>query len=439
MSRTRTETMRRRRASSRRRKLAALNAALLIAVGVVVAWNVWASNSGGETADERPMQENPAGPTLGETEAPGDDAAAPSEPAGETGNDGEAPAEEPSADGEAAEPESGTETPETETPGAGGDGGRVKLAFVGDVLLGEYVGTLLERNGFDYPYPHVKGQLQGADLAIANLETSVTSFGGEKPGKKQYEFRSDPDALPAFKEAGFDLVNLANNHTLDFGPDALRDTMKHLEESDLLHVGAGETIEEAYAPVYVEKDGLRIAVFGFTRVVPDVSWKVDKNNFGLAHTYDYTEPVKAIKKAAGEADLVVVMAHWGEERAQEPHPEKQVDLGRRFIDAGADLVVGSHPHVLQGFERYGGGWIAYSLGNFIFTKSKDPLTYEAAILEAECGGGGDCSLKLTPYFADTPQPQPMPPERTKELLARLDKLSVGASVDAEGNIESTDE
>ncbi|WP_158299229.1 CapA family protein [Paenibacillus antri] len=442
MSRTRTETMRRRRASSRRRKLAALNAVLLVAVGVVVAWNVWASNSGGDTADGRPMQESAAGPTPGESEAPDDEAAAPEEPADEMGDDGEGTAgQETSTDGEATEPGAGpgSETPETETPGAGGDGGRVKLAFVGDVLLGEYVGTLLERHGFDYPYTHVKGQLQGADLAIANLETSVTSLGGEKPGKKQYEFRSDPDALPAFKEAGFDLVNLANNHTLDFGPDALRDTMKHLEESELLHVGAGETMDEAYTPVYVEKNGLRIAVFGFTRVVPDVSWKVGKNSLGLAETYDYTEPVKAIKKAAEEADLVVVMAHWGEERAQEPHPEKQVDLGRRFVDAGADLVVGSHPHVLQGFERYGGGWIAYSLGNFIFTKSKDPLTYEAAILEAECGEGGDCSLKLTPYFADTPQPQPMPPERTKELLARLDQLSVGASVDAEGKIEPDDE
>jgi poly-gamma-glutamate synthesis protein (capsule biosynthesis protein) len=435
--------MRRRRASGRRRKLAALNAILLVGVGAVIAWNVWASDSGGETADERPIQENAAKPEPAEAETPvGNGADAPDAPTGETpgesgADDGGAPPAEP----EAEEPTPDAEAEPPESDGSGGvpagegeGGGRVTLAFVGDVLLGESVGAALARNGFDYPYAHVKERLQAADFAAANLETSVTARELEKPGAKTYEFRSDPDALPAFKEAGFDLVNLANNHTLDFGPIGLRDTMKHLDESELLRVGAGETADEAYAPVYVEKNGLRVAVFGFTRVVPDTSWKVGENTIGLAETYDYTRPVEEIEKASKEADLVVVLTHWGDERVQVPHPKEQVELGRRFIDAGADLIVGSHPHVLQGFERYGDGWIAYSLGNFIFTKSKDPLTYEAAVLEAECGAGGDCRLKLTPYWADTPQPQPMPPERTKALLERLDKLSVGASVDAEGNV-----
>jgi len=435
---SRTETMRRRRRSGRRRKLFALNAGLLIAIGAVIAWNVWAAGPDGAPAGERPMQEGAAKP--GAAPAPdgeGAEAAPPTaeEPAPEGAEDG--------AQQEGAELPAAGGAGNGDGTGDGGDGandggnsGRVKLAFVGDVLLGEYVGTLMERNGFDYPYVHVGDQLRSADIAAANLETAVTALAGEKPGLKTYEFRSDPDALPAFREAGFDLVNLANNHTLDFGADGLRDTMKHLEASELLHVGAGETADEAYAPVYIEKNGLRVAIFGFTRVIPDTSWKVGAKKLGLADTYNYTRPVQEIEKAAAEADVVIVLTHWGDEGTQEPHPQEQVELGRRFIDAGADLVVGSHPHVLQGFEKYGGGWIAYSLGNFIFTKSKNPLTYEAAVLEAECGEDGDCSLKLTPYYADTPQPQPMAPERTRELMARLDELSVGASVDAEGNISA---
>ncbi len=457
---TRTETMRRRRASGRRRKLAALNAALLVGVGAVIAWNVWASDSGGEASGERPMQENAAKPGRAEAGMPaGEDAengrdAAAKEAPDESGASPEAGEGEAAPDSEST---SGGDTasPEAEAPGTGGsdggaagaggtgeeadDGGRVTLAFVGDVLLGESVGAAMLRNGFDYPYAHVKERLQAADFAAANLETAVTARDMEKPGAKTYEFRSDPDALPAFKEAGFDLVNLANNHTLDFGEVGLRDTMKHLDESELLYVGAGETADDAFAPVYVEKNGLRIAVLGFTRVIPDGEWRAGPSKPGLADTYNYTRPVEEIQKAAAEADLVVVLTHWGDERVQEPHPKEQVELGRRFIDAGADLIVGSHPHVLQGFERYGDGWIAYSLGNFIFTKSKDPLTYEAAVLEANCGAGGDCSLKLTPYWADSPQPQPMAPERTKALLERLDKLSIGATVDVEGNVAAKDE
>ena len=394
------------------------------------------------------MQEAAAKPEPAETETPvGNGGSEPDAPAGETPaesgavNEGEAPptdaapeAEEPASDAEADQP--GPDGSGGEPAGEGAGGGRVTLAFVGDVLLGESVGEALARNGFDYPYAHVKERLQAADFAAANLETAVTARELEKPGAKTYEFRSDPDALPAFKEAGFDLVNLANNHTLDFGEVGLLDTMKHLDESELLHVGAGETADDAFAPAYIEKNGLRIAILGFTRVIPDGAWRAGTKKPGLADSYNYTRPVEEIEKASKEADLVVVLTHWGDERVQEPHPQEQVELGRRFIDAGADLIVGSHPHVLQGFERYGDGWIAYSLGNFIFTKSKDPLTYEAAILEAECGAGGDCSLKLTPYWADTPQPQPMPPERTKALLERLDKLSVGASVDVEGNVSA---
>jgi len=408
----------RKRRTSRRRKLILANAALLAAIGAVVAWNVWASSPDeGRSAAPAEVEQRPA------------DAAPPAD---------DSPEEEPDAG--APDAPADTEEPTSEeAPLEPPADGTVKLAFVGDVLLGEYVGELMRRNGFDYPYVHVAELIRSADLAAANLETAVTDRAAEKPGNKTYEFNSDPDALPAFRDAGFDAVNLANNHTMDFGPDGLRDTMRHLDENGIAHVGAGETAEEAYAPEYIEKNGLRIALLGFSRVIPDVSWKVGDRKIGLAETYDYTKPVAAIEKAAAEADLVVVMAHWGDELREEPHPEKQVDLARRYIDAGADLVVGSHPHVLQGFERYGGGWIAYSLGNFIFTKSKEPLTYDSAVLLADCGRGGDCRLTVEPFRVDTPQPQPMDADRRAQVLARLSSLSIGVEVRSDGTVAEKQE
>jgi poly-gamma-glutamate capsule biosynthesis protein CapA/YwtB (metallophosphatase superfamily) len=419
MSRSRTVVLRRQRLK-RRRKLIAANVVLLAAICAVALWNGLFSPFGTDTGQ---AVESPRG-EQGVSEE-GDSHSESDEPEPGTDSDHKsALPEEPVMDNEPALPGESV---------ASNDSERVSLAFVGDVLLGEYVETLLYRHGFDYPYEHVNDILQKADFAAANMETAIVS-NREKPGLKTYEFRSDPDALPAFHEAGFDLVSLANNHAMDYGADGLRETMQHLKESEIAHVGAGENADDAYAPVYIEKNGLRIAVLGFSRVVPFVEWKVGKNTLGIAETYDYTRPVEAIKSAKAEADIVVVMVHWGDERTALPLPDEQVDLGHRYIDAGADLVIGSHPHVLQGFEYYKDRWIAYSLGNFIFTKSKDPLTYDSGILQAECRKGGACELQLTPMRADTPQPQPMSAEKIAELLARLSKLSYGASIDEEGHI-----
>ncbi|MCI3923900.1 CapA family protein [Paenibacillus sp. TRM 82003] len=449
MSRSRTKTARRER-TKRRRRLAAANGILIAGIAAVVLWNVLGDSSAGEPG--RTEAEQSAGTNDGErgnaSEPPGADVGTADPVAEEGAEQGAPPTSEPS-EGDSTHPSEGTEpsgesddgsstdpSAETSSDGAAGDaaGGTVSMAFVGDVLLGEYVGTLLNRHGFDYPYEHVSELLGRADVAAANLETAVTSMSGEKPGIKSFEFRSDPDALPAFREAGFDLVSLANNHSLDFGAEGLRDTMRHLKESELAFVGAGENAEEAYAPAFLEKNGLRIAVLGVTRVIPFTEWKAGANSLGLADAYGHKRSVREIEAAKKEADVVVVLVHWGEEKQLEPEPVEQVELGRRFVDAGADLVIGSHPHVLQGIERYKDRWIAYSLGNFIFTKSKEPLTYDSGILEASCRKGGECELRLTPFAVDTPQPTPMAPERAAAVLERVSGLSVGATIAPDGRV-----
>lgn len=416
MKLSRTETARRKRAR-RRRRLIAANAALVAAIAGVIIWNDWfIALSPQDAASSAQAEEMPSA-----VEAPSGEGGAPATDLKPEEGDSQA-----DVDGLPPLLDAAEETT-----------GKVTFAFVGDVLLGEYVGTLLEREGYDYPYVHVKDILQGADIAAANLETAVTEIEGEKPGRKSYEFRSSPKALPAFREAGFDIVNLANNHSLDFGPQGLRDTMKHLSDNDIAYVGVGETPEEAYAPVILERNGLRIAMLGVSYVVPFGDWKAGQGEIGVADAYDYRPAVAAVEKAKQAADLVVVLTHWGYELEEEPDEIRQVDLGRKLIDAGAHLVIGSHPHVLQGIEHYHGGWIAYSLGNFIFTTSTNPATYDSGILQATCTADGTCSLQLTPMRSDSPQPRPMDPMRSSELFARISNLSVGAVIDSEGRVVPT--
>ncbi|WJH37584.1 CapA family protein [Paenibacillus sp. CC-CFT747] len=239
--------------------------------------------------------------------------------------------------------------------------------------------------------------------------------------------------MPPFKEAGFDLVNLANNHILDYGQDALLDTFDNLKKNGIPYVGAGHNSQEAFEPVILDKKGMRIAFLGFSRVVPDNSWKASPNHPGVADTYNYTVPVESIRKAREKADLVVVIAHWGVER-QSQAEAYQRDLAHRYIEAGADLIIGGHPHVLQGFEKYKGKWIAYSLGNFIFTTNTVKETLDSMILEASCSKDRQCSLKALPIFTQWAKPVPMQPADAAKLFDRLSKVSYGSRILPDGRI-----
>src|SRR5690606_17358414 len=156
-------------------------------------------------------------------------------------------------------------------------------------------------------------------------------------------------------------------------------------------------------------------------------WKATKDSPGMAEAYDITRAIAAIEEADRQADVVVVMVHWGTEYTDRPEPN-QVKKGRQFIDAGADLVIGSHPHVLQGFEAYNGRWIAYSLGNFVFSGTKSPLSAETGILTATCRKDGECSLQFQPMLAKSAQPAPMEEAAAQALLAKLEAVSTAAVI-----------
>ncbi|WP_233568028.1 CapA family protein [Cohnella faecalis] len=311
-----------------------------------------------------------------------------------------APPAESQATSPAAPTESSAAVPSplaSPTPEETGDrSGSVTFAFVGDILPAARVAELMDKYGYDYPYREARSLLEAADLTAGNLETSITTR-GDPAQNKQYLFRGPAEALPAIKDAGFDVLSLANNHSLDYGWVGLRDTMDALDDIQLPHVGAGADAAEAYTPRYLERNGLTVGFIGVTRVVPETDWKAGTNHPGLAEAYDPTKVIAAIREAKGNADLVVVLVHWGIEKAERPD-DKQKTLGHAFVDAGADLVIGSHPHVLQGFEAYKGKWIAYSLGNFVFSTTGNPKTSETGFSRRNARPTASASLRLTRCF-----------------------------------------
>lgn len=345
----------------------------------------------------------------------------------DTQNDAESPSElEEPAPGVEAEPPA----PPAQPPAA--EEGEVLLSFVGDILLAGSVEKLMRQHGWDYPYAHVLSYIADADLTAGNLENPITRR-GTPAEDKQYVFQADPESLPALREAGFDVVGLANNHTLDMGVVGLMDTMEHLDAASIPHVGAGADDTAAFTPVILESRGIKVAYLSLSRVLPVTDWKAERNRAGVAETYDPTRAVAAIQSAKQEADLVMVMVHWGKERVDHPL-DYQREMARQYIDAGADLVIGSHPHVLQGFEQYNGKWIAYSLGNFIFNMTATPATADTGVLNARCTRSGDCKLKLHPMRQYQSQPTPLSGTEATELLQRISAISYGAEIDEAGHI-----
>lgn len=252
----------------------------------------------------------------------------------------------------------------------------VTLLFAGDLFLTDILQEKYDKNGASAAAaPELLSVTRSADIFMLNQEFPFGTT-GEAVEDKEYTFRVDPKYVSLLPELGVDVVTLANNHMLDYGRGPLKETLEALDEAGILHVGAGQNLEEASALKTIEAGGWTIGFLGATRVIPEHSWTASRSNSGLFTTYDPTKLLGEIQAAKQQFDYVVVYVHWGIERNTEPE-EYQKSLARQYIDAGADAVIGAHPHVLQGIEYYQGKPIFYSLGNFIFANR----TYETMMAE----------------------------------------------------------
>ena len=257
----------------------------------------------------------------------------------------------------------------------------VSLVFVGDIMLDDGPGKAVEA-GVD-PFVHCGPLLKNADLTVGNLECVIATVGERV--EKPYNFRAHPRCAPLLAEY-FDGVSAANNHSGDFGPDALMEQMHLLSAVRLPCFGAGRDLRQAHLPWIVERRGIRFAILGYNEFKPR-SFEAGVDRPGLAWSLD-SQVIEDIRDARTmyNADIVIPYMHWGWEN--EGENERQRALARAMIDAGADIVIGGHPHVTQGIEYYRGKLIVYSLGNFLFDGFKTPASTTGWALELKMNKHG---------------------------------------------------
>jgi poly-gamma-glutamate capsule biosynthesis protein CapA/YwtB (metallophosphatase superfamily) len=300
----------------------------------------------------------------------------------------------------------------------------ISVIAVGDILFDRQVGSLIDNKGPDEPLRYVAPILSSSDITIANLECPLSTK-GTKLAEKDVTFRGRTSAATGIKNAGIDVVSMANNHALDCGPEALEDTIALLDQKGIGHSGAGMNLNEAVKAAYFkagDKKDKKVAFLAFSYLIP-AGFYPGENRAGVAPARPDTELVtNAIKEARKRADFVFCSFHWGIEYQDYP-VQYQIDLGRLCIDTGADLVLGGHPHVIQGIELYKGKLIAYSLGDFVFDHYSRK-TGEAFILKCDVSQEKTLSATMIPvYLASFGQPKVVNGADANSILNRLSQIS----------------
>lgn len=269
---------------------------------------------------------------------------------------------------------------------------KLSCVFVGDIMFGRSVENVAEKYGYEHLLRNVTQLLKGADYVTGNFESAVLLKDEEyyKKEDKNIHLFSKKESVKALKDANFTVLNLANNHIVDYGEEGLKDTLSVLKENNIPYVGAGRDVHEAERYNITEINGIRIATLGFGEVNPK-NFKASDIKGGILVS-DPETFLRLIEEADKKADLVIVHNHWGEEYENIQNP-KQEKFARVMVDAGADIVVGHHPHVLQPIEVYNDSLILYSLGNFVFdqgwSKTKDSALVNYKLHE---NGTGEFSI-----------------------------------------------
>ena len=253
---------------------------------------------------------------------------------------------------------------------------RTTIQAVGDMNLGRYVNVKSAKYGdFFWPFLLIEGQLPEADISIGNLESPI-HLGCPATGMG-LRLCAPSEAVLALSRFGFDVVNIANNHILDYGQDGQEETIRFLSEA-----GIGASDEEHL--VVIDREGIRFGFIGFNRIG---QWE----NFPVLTD---EEVLSRITESKSRVDVLIVSLHWGEE--EKPQNKNQIDLGRAAVGAGADIIIGTHPHITQPTEKYGESVIFYSLGNFVFDQKQTRYVQEGNVAEIVFEGSDMTSYKLIP-------------------------------------------
>lgn len=311
----------------------------------------------------------------------------------------------------------------------------VTLCFAGDVSLadGSVPAQALSNRGLEGCFDDtLREAMASADLMCLNSEFSFTTRGEQQD--KNYTFRADPALVSVYQDMGVDLAVLANNHVFDYGEVGLQDTLDTFRAAGLPYVGAGENIDEASAIFYAELEGCTVAYIAGCRV----EWAAEtrgatESQSGVFRTAESNALIcQRIAEAREKADFVVVYEHWGME-GDTVLEEYQTESGKEFIDAGADVVVGDHPHVVQGIEWYNGKPIFYSMGNYWFSSMARYTMLLQVELSRDQAGNTTTGFRLVPAWTEGGKVSALTDgDSQREFYDYLESISINAAVSDEG-------
>ncbi len=305
----------------------------------------------------------------------------------------------------------------------------VTIAFVGDIHVEGPLRSRLadDPDGFVGPFAIV---LDDADLVVGNLEAAVAT--GGRAAAKEFTFRAPPEVLDALEAGGVDVVSVANNHGVDFGPDALDETIAVARgRDDGMVVGVGADEDEAYAPHVTEVGGWRIAVLAATQVLDGqfvTAWSAGPDEPGLASAKRVDRLVRAVEEVRPTVDTVVVFLHWGIERETCPSAAQR-DLAADLVAAGADVVVGGHAHRVQGGGMLGDAAVHYGLGNFLFGATSEP-SRSTGVFRVDVAGRDVRGYEWVPGRILGSVPEPLTGDRASAAVAAWEASRSCTGLDA---------
>jgi poly-gamma-glutamate synthesis protein (capsule biosynthesis protein) len=286
---------------------------------------------------------------------------------------------------------------------------KAKMTLVGDLMLGRFTENIVDKHGADYLFEHVQPYLKDSDYMTGNLDVPILT-----KDESQYEsldkdllLSTDKRSLKSIKNAGFSVLNLANNNAMNYGEKGLKDTLASLQEEGIDSVGAGANESSAKKVSYQDVNGLKVATLGFTDVRSEGT-EAKKNKAGVVYTDPdalFNEIEKAKDPKQGNADLVVVNVQWGQEYDMEPSPRQEA-LAKAMVDAGADMIAGHHPHVLSSFDVYKDSVIFYSLGNFVSDQGWSN-TKNTALAQYKLKEDGTAYVDVVPLRIEEGSPRPV--------------------------------
>ncbi|MCR5126529.1 MAG: CapA family protein [Lachnospiraceae bacterium] len=317
--------------------------------------------------------------------------------------------------------------------------GKITFAFAGDILFdpGYAIYSKYRQNGCvleNCISPDLLGRMRDADVCIVNNEFPYSKGGSPCEGKT-YTFRADPSSVEILKNMGVDIAGVANNHAFDYGLQAFEDTLTTLADANIPYAGGGRNLEEAKKPIYVLAGGMKIGIVCATQIErynsPHSKAATD-TQAGLLRSFpDINMTLDAIRTAEANSDFVILLIHWGTELEVEPDWAQNEQLPK-FLEAGADAVIGAHPHILQQVAYKSGVPVVYSMGNFWFNSK----TLDTCLIELTLAGGSIESLRFVPCLQTNSTVKMLHDGEAKRVLEYMRSISPSVNIDGDGFITS---